>query len=45
LLGYTRPLFEAVLAKEVLRAGRFGYPMSLILFDVDHLSAINRNHG
>ena len=42
---YTRPLFEAVLAKEVVRAGRFGYPMSLILFDVDHLSAINRNHG
>ena len=42
---YTRPLFEAVLAKEVVRAGRFGYPLSLILFDVDHLSAINKDHG
>jgi len=42
---YTRPMFEAVLAKEVVRAGRFGYPLSLILFDVDHLSKINRNHG
>jgi diguanylate cyclase (GGDEF)-like protein len=42
---YTRPLFEAVLAKEVVRAGRFGYPMSLILFDVDHLAAINTGHG
>jgi diguanylate cyclase (GGDEF)-like protein len=42
---YTRPLFEAVLAKEVVRARRFGYPISLILFDVDHLSAINKDHG
>jgi diguanylate cyclase (GGDEF)-like protein len=42
---YTRPLFDAVLAKEVERAGRFGYPVSLILFDVDRLSSINQEHG
>jgi diguanylate cyclase (GGDEF)-like protein len=42
---YTRPMFDAVLAKELERAGRFGYPVSLILFDVDHLSAINKEHG
>ncbi len=42
---YTRPLFNAVLAKEVERAARFGYEMSLILFDVDQLSAINQEHG
>ncbi len=42
---YTRPLFDAVLAKEVERAARFGLPISLILFDVDHLSAINQVHG
>jgi diguanylate cyclase (GGDEF)-like protein len=42
---FTRPLFDAVLAKEVVRAGRFGYPLSIILFDVDHLSAINKEHG
>ena len=42
---HTRPLFDAVLAKEVVRAARFGYPISLILFDVDHLSAINQEHG
>ena len=42
---YTRPLFDAVLAKELERAGRFGYPISLILFDVDRLSAINQEHG
>jgi diguanylate cyclase (GGDEF)-like protein len=42
---HTRPLFDAVLAKELERAGRFGYPVSLILFDVDRLSAINQQHG
>ena len=42
---HTRPLFDAVLAKEVERASRFGFPISLILFDVDHLSAINQEHG
>jgi diguanylate cyclase (GGDEF)-like protein len=42
---HTRPLLDAVLAKEVERAGRFGYELSLILFDVDRLSAINQEHG
>src|SRR5262249_33982874 len=42
---YTGALFEAVLIKEVERAGRFGYPISMILFDVDRLSAINKDHG
>jgi diguanylate cyclase (GGDEF)-like protein len=42
---YTRPLFDAVLGKEVEGAGRFGYPISVILFDLDRLSAINEEHG
>jgi len=42
---YTRPLFEAVLAKELERAARFNVPVSLILFDVDRLSTINKQHG
>jgi diguanylate cyclase (GGDEF)-like protein len=42
---YTRNMLDAVLPKEVERAGRFGYPISLILFDVDHLSRINKEHG
>ena len=42
---YTRPMFEAVLAKELERAGRFGNAVSLILFDVDRLSAINQEFG
>lgn len=42
---YTRPLFVAVLAKELDRAGRSGYPLAIILFDVDRLSSINQEHG
>jgi diguanylate cyclase (GGDEF)-like protein len=42
---YTRVMLEAVLAKEVERAGRFGDLLSLILFDVDRLSTINEEHG
>jgi diguanylate cyclase (GGDEF)-like protein len=42
---HTRPVFEAVLRKEVERAGRFGDPISIILFDVDNLSTINETHG
>ena len=42
---HTRSLFDAALGKELERAGRFGHPLSLILVDVDHLSAINQEHG
>jgi diguanylate cyclase (GGDEF)-like protein len=42
---HTRPVLDAVMAKEAECAGRFGYPISLILFDVDRLSAINQEHG
>jgi diguanylate cyclase (GGDEF)-like protein len=42
---YTRPMLEAVLAKEIERASRFGHAISLILFDVDNLSTINKQHG
>ena len=41
----TRALFDAALAKELERASRFGHALSLILFDVDHLSAINTQYG
>jgi diguanylate cyclase (GGDEF)-like protein len=42
---YTRLMLDAVLAKEVERAGRFGYSIALILFDVDSLSTINKEYG
>jgi len=38
-------MLDAVLAKELERAGRFGDAVSLILFDVDRLSTINHEHG
>jgi diguanylate cyclase (GGDEF)-like protein len=42
---HTRPLFDAVLPKELERAARFNAPLALILFDVDRLSSINKEHG
>jgi diguanylate cyclase (GGDEF)-like protein len=42
---YSRVLFDAVLAKEVEKAGRSGQGLSLIMFDVDRLSAINEDFG
>jgi diguanylate cyclase (GGDEF)-like protein len=42
---HTHVMLQAVMAKEVERAGRFGYPISLILFDIDRLSSINQEHG
>jgi diguanylate cyclase (GGDEF)-like protein len=42
---YSRVTFDAVLAKEVDRAGRSGQPLSIILFDVDRLSSINDECG
>jgi diguanylate cyclase (GGDEF)-like protein len=42
---HTRPMLDAVLVKELERAGRFGDDVSVILFDVDRLSTINEEHG
>jgi diguanylate cyclase (GGDEF)-like protein len=42
---YSRAVFDEVLAKEVDKAGRFGHALSLIMFDVDRLSAINEDFG
>jgi diguanylate cyclase (GGDEF)-like protein len=42
---HTRSMMDAVLAKELERAGRYGDVVSLILFDVDRLSTINQEHG
>jgi diguanylate cyclase (GGDEF)-like protein len=42
---HTRTMLDAVLLKETDRAGRFGYPLALILFDMDRLATINDRHG
>lgn len=42
---YTRPVLDAVLAKSVARASRYSDTLSLIVFDIDDLAAINAEHG
>ena len=42
---HSRATFDAVLPKELDRAGRLGQPLSIILFDVDRLSVINQEYG
>ena len=42
---HTRPVLDAVLPKECARAERFEHWVSLILLDIDNLSAINKAHG
>jgi diguanylate cyclase (GGDEF)-like protein len=42
---HTRPVLDAALAKESYRAERFAHWLSLIMFDVDNLSDINRAYG
>ena len=41
----TRPVLDVVLPKECCRAERFEHWVSLILMDIDNLSAINKAHG
>jgi diguanylate cyclase (GGDEF)-like protein len=42
---YTRAMMQAVLGKQLVLAARFGHAIALILFDVDNLARINREHG
>lgn len=42
---FSRAMLDTVLTKELDRAGRSGGTVSLVLFDVDGLAAINRDHG
>ena len=42
---HTRPVLDAVLPKECCRAERFEHWLSILLIDVDNLSAINQTHG
>ena len=42
---HTPAVLDLVLAKELDRAGRFGALVSLVVFDVDNLSQINKTYG
>jgi diguanylate cyclase (GGDEF)-like protein/PAS domain S-box-containing protein len=41
----NRRRFDEVLETETRRATRYGVPLSLILFDIDHFKRINDTHG
>ena len=43
--SYNRRYFMEVAEGELLRARRYGAPMSLILIDVDHFKRVNDTHG
>jgi diguanylate cyclase (GGDEF)-like protein len=42
---YNRRQFHTVLANEVGRSSRYGRPMSLAIFDLDHFKPFNDNYG
>lgn len=42
---HTRPVLDAVLAKECHRVERFEHWLSLLLIDLDNLGELNRRHG
>jgi diguanylate cyclase (GGDEF)-like protein len=41
----NRRRFDEVMAREMSRAQRYGTPLSLVLYDVDHFKRVNDVHG
>lgn len=42
---FNRRHFEQVVATETARARRYGFPLSLVMFDIDHFKAVNDRFG
>jgi diguanylate cyclase (GGDEF)-like protein/PAS domain S-box-containing protein len=42
---YNRRYLEETLSREFSRAHREGYPLSLVMVDIDHFKSINDTHG
>jgi diguanylate cyclase (GGDEF)-like protein len=42
---YNRRYFHEQLQLEIDRARRIGYPVSLLIFDIDHFKLVNDTHG
>ncbi|MGB7539248.1 MAG: diguanylate cyclase [Anaerolineales bacterium] len=42
---YNRRYFHEQLQLEIDRARRIGYPVSLLIFDIDHFKLVNDKHG
>jgi diguanylate cyclase (GGDEF)-like protein len=46
LMGiFNRRCFERRLEEEFARARRYGFPLSLLMIDIDHFKKVNDNHG
>jgi diguanylate cyclase (GGDEF)-like protein len=43
--AHNRRAFDEALKTEVERSKRYGYPLSVILLDLDHFKAVNDEHG
>jgi len=41
----TRRKFEEVVDKEIKRAERYGFPLSLVFMDIDYFKRVNDEHG
>lgn len=42
---YNHRYFQEILAKEIARVERYGHPLALLIFDIDHFKRVNDTHG
>ncbi|MCB2174085.1 diguanylate cyclase [bacterium] len=42
---YNRRFMDSTLASEIKRSTRYGYPLSVLLLDIDHFKEVNDRHG